>query len=222
MKDGRVDRDRMQEALAAEADFCNYTGSLGVHHCNWFVHGGDPGPALQHLGHWHDLLVLGRGDASPWESDHALADLMMASRLPCMVIPGRPDLAPLRPHRIAVAWDGSLHAVRALHAAVPLLEQAQEVFLLTGGRSGDVHRETGLPDFDLKRYCESHGLRTVRVPLEPSQDQTGLVLRVASVKVEADLLVMGAFGHSRLRERMFGGVTRYLLQHSSIPLLLRH
>ena len=196
---------------------------MGVIHSAWVVHEGDPIRGLAHLGHWHDLLVVGRGVDSPWESDDAFADiLVMTSRLPCLVVAGAPDLTPLRPMRIAVAWDGSLPAIRALHAAVQLLEKAREVILLIGAHADPQLLPPDLPEFDLDGYCERHGLNVQRIQLDPDQDATGAILRAAAVQNKAELLVMGAFGHVRVHERQFGGVTPHLLRDCPIPVLLRH
>jgi len=217
------DPDQTEAALAAKGAFCAYAGSMGVIHSAWVVHEGDPIRGLAHLGHWHDLLVVGRGVDSPWKSDDALADiLVMTSRLPCLVVAGVPDLTPLRPMRIAVAWDGSLPAIRALHAAIQLLEKAREVILLIGARADPQPLPPDLPEFDLDGYCERHGLKVQRILLPPEQDATGAVLRASAVQSQAELLVMGAFGHVRVHERQFGGVTPHLLRDCPIPVLLRH
>lgn len=208
----------IESARAAEEPFRCYVASLGVKHSAWVVHSGSAASALPHLAHWHDLVVLG-ADASAPHMEPVLSELLIDSRLPCLIVP-EAWTSPLRPARIAVAWDGSITALRALHAAIPLLERARHVVLLMGG--AHLRPTPQLPPFELDHYCERHDLNVERVPLDPPDRQTGATLLSAALAANVELLVMGAYGHARVSERLFGGVTRHMLQHSGIPLLLRH
>lgn len=210
----------IESARAADASFGCYVASLGVKHSTWMVHPGSAAKALPHLAHWHDLVVLG-ADASAPHMEPVLSELLLDARLPCLVVP-EAWTSRLRPARIAVAWDGSIPALRALHAAIPLLERAHRVVLLIGGAHGPLSLAPHLPTFDLDRYCERHDLNVERVALDPPERQTGATLLSAALAANVELLVMGAYGHARASERLFGGVTRSMLQHSGIPLLLRH
>lgn len=209
----------LEEAVACRDLFRAWASSLGVAWSDWLACEATPSEALRHVGKWHDLLVLGAGGESPWGTESALAEILMSSHQPCLIVPESRLQAP-RLDRIAVAWDGSASALRALHASLPLLVRSGRLIVLVGGKP--VHEPPHLPPFDLDRYCERHDLRVERVRFAPAVGPTGGALLSAAMAENVDLLVLGAFGHSRLREWALGGVSRHMLGHSPIPLLMRH
>lgn len=157
-----------------------------------------------------DLLVVSR-------SSGLAGDLALAASCPVLALPND---APLRLPLgvVCIAWDGGSEAARAMKAAVPLLANAADVRMLT------VTNEPakGFPVTEALRYLARHGVKAELVELSgdgPVED----MLSAAVLKQGADLLVMGAYGHSRLREFLFGGVTRYFLDDLvAPPLLLAH
>jgi nucleotide-binding universal stress UspA family protein len=122
---------------------------------------------------------------------------------------------------IVIGWDGSLQAVRAISAALPLLTRARSVRLALV----NAERETGLhgeePGADIALYLARHGIK-LDVVLENTSAPVGEALLGVAQAYGAGLLVTGAFGHSRYRELVLGGVTRVLLERSSVPVLVAH
>lgn len=208
-----------EAAWAPDEAFQCHVASFGVKHGAWMVHEGNALPALAHASQWHDLLVLGCEGVKSSHPEVALARLELVSKVPCLLVP-EACTSVLRPACVAVAWDGSLSSVRALHTAIPLLERAGRVVLLTGGRRGPVFVEPGLPSFDLDRYCKCHDLRAEHVALD--EDWTGENLGRAALSARADMLVMAAHGHMQMSTRLFDDDTQYLIRHCPLPLLLRH
>lgn len=157
-----------------------------------------------------DLVVVSR-------SGGLAGDVALASRCPVLALPpGRALSLPLA--SAAIAWDGSAEAAYALRCAVPLLARCAAVRVLTVLRGV----ATDFPPTDALRYCARHGITAELTELVQgaSVEQT---LAEAVRAQAADLLVMGAYGHGRLREFLFGGVTRYFLDEPSAPpLLLAH
>ncbi|MEY4795221.1 MAG: hypothetical protein RL724_2157 [Pseudomonadota bacterium] len=171
-------------------------------------------------GRYADLLVLGQDDP---ESDHAglLEAVLFDSGRPVLAIP----FAGTFPHigrRVLVGWNASREASRAVHDALPLLAKAESacVFLANPKRGLGAHGEE--PGADIARHLARHGLK-VEVAKAVADDvaDSALLLNHAS-DMGADLLVMGAYGHSRLREFILGGVTRSLLREMTVPVLLSH
>jgi Universal stress protein family len=118
---------------------------------------------------------------------------------------------------IAVAWNGSAEAARAIAGALPLLHNADEVHILTAASPRtDVERADGLA-----RYFGWHGLSCERHAMYPTS-QVGPALLGKARELRADLLVMGGYGRSRVSELVFGGVTRSVLGHYDLPILLAH
>ena len=118
---------------------------------------------------------------------------------------------------IALAWNGSAEAARAIAGALPLLHNAQEVHILTAASPRtDVERADGLA-----RYFGWHGLSCERHAMYPT-NQVGAALLAKARDLGADLLVMGGYGRSRVSELVFGGVTRTVLGQYHLPILLAH
>lgn len=157
-----------------------------------------------------DLAVVSR-------SSGLVGDLALSSSCPVLALP---DGAPLRlPLGTAcVAWDGGSEAARALKAAVPLLAQAAMVQVVTV--LADEAR--GFPPTEALRYLSRHGIKAELTEL-PCGDSVEETLADEVARCGAGLLVMGAYGHSRLREFLFGGVTRFFLDElTAPPLFMTH
>lgn len=211
----------LERARALAPGFEAWAASLGVAHPSWLVADGPVGALVRYVGHWHDLLVVGADPDDPWTAPGGLADLLLDAGLPCVVVPAAAPAEAVRLDCVAVAWNGSVEAIRALHAARPLLQQAARVQLLVGeGRSYG----GSWPAFPLERWCEAHGLAVVQETLPPVSDDVdaGEAILASARGCGAELLVLGAYGRSRLSEWALGGVTRHLLRHSPLPLLMRH
>ncbi len=170
------------------------------------------------LAHANDLTVI---DAEP-EAIHPDRDLIQAllvnSGRPILIVP--PGQEGFRARRIVVAWDGSGRAARAVHDALPFLRDAEavEVVAVTG--------EKDLPDTlrgtDLAPHLSRHGVPVeVNVLAAPGGD-VARALRDEADRFGADMIVMGGYVHSRLRQLIFGGVTQALLKVCPAPLLMSY
>ncbi len=117
-----------------------------------------------------------------------------------------------------VAWNGTREAARATHDALPFLTQADKVVVLGVSASGEDH----IPGADLSTHLARHGVSVEIHNREANDVSVGDAILNAASDYGADLLVIGAYGHSRLRELVLGGVTRHLLRHMTIPVLMSH
>lgn len=142
-------------------------------------------------------------------------DLALASRSPVLALPH--DGAALNITGPAlIAWNGSAEAAAALRAAVPLLGGRDVVLLRVGDSEGR------FPDTSALKYLARHGVTAELREATGAGQTVEEVIEAAALDMGAAMIVMGAFGHSRLRETLFGGVTRYLLDSARVPLLLAH
>lgn len=142
-----------------------------------------------------------------------VGDITLTCRTPVLVVENDRALA-APPARACVAWDGGNEAAAALRAAVPVLRACPDVEVVTV-----TEKAGGFPATDALRYLSRHGVKAElrEVPRAGSIEET---LDVAVRQAQADLLVMGAYGKSRMREFLFGGVTRFMLEESAGPALL--
>lgn len=120
-------------------------------------------------------------------------------------------------HKVTIAWNGSTEAARAVRAAAPLLLRADEIVVLDG--ASRIQANERRIRLALDRWLERHALRAQWETLDEEEDN-GQSIHDRARGHGADLLVMGAWGHSRMNEWLLGGVTRHLLQHSEMPLLV--
>ncbi|MGI9498682.1 MAG: universal stress protein [Geminicoccaceae bacterium] len=121
-------------------------------------------------------------------------------------------------HNVAIAWNGTPEAKSALAAAMPFLESAVAVHLLTAA-SPKTDAETIDEAAD---YLAWHGIGSDVHMLEAGSEPVGEALMQKASAIGADLLVMGGYGHARLRERILGGVTHHIVNHPELPILLAH
>ncbi|MFN3672400.1 MAG: universal stress protein [Bosea sp. (in: a-proteobacteria)] len=165
-----------------------------------------------------DLVVLARsGPDDPDQGRMALSpgDLVMELGRPVLVAP--PGVESVSAKRVVIAWKNTREARRAVWDALPLLMQAESVMVLTVGQEA---AESGAQD--VCAYLAGHHI-AARALTRPDSGRTALDEIGAIVRQEsADLIVAGAFGHSRLREWIFGGVTRDLLQATPVCCLMSH
>ena len=133
---------------------------------------------------------------------------------PLLVIPPK---APAKiGSKVAIAWNGSVQAARAVTAAMDFIADASAVTILNAKEEGSDSHVAELAD-----YLACHGVKAKTVSVTAKSD-VGKALISAATKAGADLLVMGAYGHSRMRELVLGGVTKYVLQETTLPTLLVH
>jgi len=168
------------------------------------------------VGRLTDLIVIGRPNG---EAEAPLAATLDAA----LFDTGRPVLvaSPNAAHgvggRVALAWNGSAQAARVVASALPILEAADHVSVLTVGTI-----DSAATAQDLIAYLGRHDVRASHEAVAAGGASTGAVLLAHAEQTRADLLVMGAYGHSRLREMILGGATRDVLSAATIPVLMAH
>jgi nucleotide-binding universal stress UspA family protein len=166
-----------------------------------------------------DLLVLGEATAGAEGGAPAgfVESVILQSGTPAIVVP-HPHRQATIGERALVAWNGSVQAARALKAALPILQRSASVDVVSWARQAPTAPFSGL---DLERWLERHGIRA-RMHLRAPAGDIAVELRDAALQLGCDVLVMGCYGHSRIREQVFGGVTRALLARLPVPLLMAH
>lgn len=216
-----ISADLGREAWAAEPEFLRWAAGYGISNARWLVAEGQLAQTLAQAANWHDLLVLESGSASPLGNVGTLGQILLTCGLPCIVVPEAFEKKPVF-DTIAVAWKGSAESVRALHAALPLLERAHKVVLIHGERSEPFSSVDWKPPFSIDNYLAQHDLNVTRLRCGVDGDGAGSeLLRIANA-AGADLLVMGAYGRSRFSEWMLGGATRHVLERGNLPVFMRH
>lgn len=178
----------------------------------------DPGVFLEEQSRAADLVVIGRtGDKDPLDSRMSLdaGVALMALGRPVLVVP--PEIDHLSGKRVVVGWKNTLQSRRALSDAMPFLRRAEQVRVVRIAAEDDKEDLA-----DVVRFLGLHDVNAV--PIRWASAGTGVAeaLQQAAKDFDADLIVSGAYGHNRIREWFFGGVTRALLDHCPICCLMSH
>lgn len=181
---------------------------------SWVQFGMDPAHSLTSQGRLSDLIVLSNVAGPSLPPGPEPADVVLRAPVPSLVVPQ--NAAPLDPAApVMIAWNGSPEVAAAVRGALPLLKGAA-VFLV---EVGDPDRD--YPAGTAAAYLSRHDIHAAVHSVKPKGEIDETLFATAH-GLGAGLIVMGAYGHTRLREAMFGGATRDMLGHSPVPLLMAH
>lgn len=218
--DIRENTRAIAEAARAEGpSFVAWAKAAGVRAAAWQVAEGLVPETLARMGDWSDVLVVERNSDDPWGTPASIGSIVLGAGIPCIVTPSDARLAPLG--CIAIAWNGSAESIRAIHAALPLIRHAARVVLLRGTERDSFDEIDWIPRFDIGVYLARHEIAAESHTISATADRAGQALLEAAAEANADLLVMGAYGRSRLSEWIFGGATRHVLATAMIPVFMR-
>ncbi|MEQ8734436.1 MAG: universal stress protein [Rhodospirillaceae bacterium] len=164
-----------------------------------------------------DLVVVDQPrEVSSFNETQALEAALFHTGNPVLMVPK--ETAHFEPKHAAIAWNGSIPASRALSASLDLIKHAEIVSII---QIGDVPE--GKPDANLaSARLGWHDIKSVIHRIEDDDKADGVTLLNTCKDLSADLIVMGAYARSPLREVVFGGMTRHVISHSDIPVLFAH
>ena len=170
-----------------------------------------------------DLVILGQHDPDdPAAGPRSLPEeVILGSGRPALLVPYIGPAATFG-ERVTVAWDASRAAARAVNDALPLLERAKAVGVVTVNPRAQPSGHGEEPGADIGLHLARHGIKVEVQRVEARDLDTANAILSHVANEGADLLVMGAYGHSRLREVVLGGVTRTILAEMTVPVLMSH
>ncbi|MFC3676804.1 universal stress protein [Ferrovibrio xuzhouensis] len=212
--------DAKKKAAAARTAFEAAAAKQGVP-SDWIESDRLPADAAAHFGRAFDLIVVGQPDPEPKDPlavppgvDVLPHELAIRAGRPILTIPyagkaGTPG------QRVMVAWNGSKEASRAVHDAMPFLTAAKQVVVF----GVDPAKARGTPGAELARHLARHDVKVEAAHTVADDIEIGEALLSATADRGIDLLVMGAYGHARLREMVFGGVTETIMRSMTCPVL---
>ncbi len=165
-----------------------------------------------------DMTVMAQASDGGADEDPLLEAALFASARPVMIVPSV-HRAPATFERVMVAWDRSEVAARAIAGAMPILTRAKLVQVVTVARRQPT--DVDHPGFNIARHLARHDI-PVELKVVTTTIDIGNTLLSLAADEGSDVLVMGAYGHSRLRERILGGATREILMSMTLPVLMAH
>ena len=209
---------------AACANFDSACRNAGLRSYETVSEQADRVKSLVRLAHCSDLVVLSHadpGEASFPQAGNLVADVVLGSARPTIVLPDAGQFGAI-PSRVIVAWDDSREAARAVADALPLLRRAHRVQIVTWVDWSEAdHASWQERQRAVQQWLTRQGVSAV---LHLQRQEIGLTEAMLShaADFEADLIVMGAYGHPRWTERVLGGATRDMLDSMTVPVLMSH
>jgi nucleotide-binding universal stress UspA family protein len=179
------------------------------------VIGREPEVIVAHQARLADLIVVPHpaGDKEV-SSSVVLHAVLFESARPVLIAP--PTAPSTIGDQICIGWNGTAESASAVMTALPWLQRAHSIRILW---SEDYQRRGPLAP-DIEQYLAAHDLTTGRAAFRSINNLVGAGLLAAANEFACDLLVMGAYSHSRLRQLILGGVTRHVLEHATVPLMM--
>lgn len=214
-------RDQAEQAAQRFRDKCRVAGVksfLGI------VDEADKAASVVRYARCSDLVVLSQADprsADRRQTRHFVEQVVLQSARPTLVVPHAGNFEHIGKD-VLVAWDDSREAARALADALPLLRHANQVHLVAWNEPGSTDNETIRARLDaVHRWLMWHGVHS-DTRIEILRGGIGDAIRACAVQIDADLVVMGAYGHARWAEQILGGATRSMLDSTTVPVLMSH
>ncbi len=219
-----VDAQKQAEAaemVRTEREFNNQASAAGLTNVEWRSAIDDPVDAMTLHARYADLVVIGQTDragGSIMAVDFP-ERLVLAAGRPVLILPSVGSFATIG-KRILVAWNATREATRALTDAIPMLRLAEAVNVMAVNPRRGEHGK--VPGADIGLYLARHGVRVEVKTDQGAEIDVGNELLSRAADLDADLIVMGGYGHSRLKEWVLGGATRTILESMTAPVLMSH
>ena len=210
-----------KELARTEVEFNKAVSAAGLRNAEWRSAVDDLVDAVTLHARYADLVVIGQTDAS--DDSKVPTDfperLVLAAGRPVLILPAVGKFATIG-KRILIAWNPSREATRAVTDAIPLLQRADNVHVMAVNPKAGEHGS--VPGADIGLYLARHGVRVDVKTDHGAEIDVGNELLSRAADLDADLIVMGGYGHSRLKEWVLGGATRTILESMTAPVLMSH
>lgn len=220
---GAMRAQREEEAAGVEAAFQAALTRQGVAG-EWRLADGELAATVALHARYADMLVIGQNERSGPGSTLAgemPPSVLMGAGRPLLVVPYAGSF-PTMGQNVLVGWNGTAEAARAVNDAIPLLQKAAKVTVLSINPRRGIDGDGDVPAADMALHLARHGVRATAAHTVAPDIGEGDALLSYAADIGADLLVCGMYGHSRLREQVFGGVTRSLLTEMTLPVFMAH
>ena len=208
-----------EKAEAVEAEVTKRCKADGLD-WNWEVLEGDHNVLLAERSYYADLIVVSEDHGWVYEGHvniYGIDDLVGRAVCATLVLPVEWQPVPVG-KRVLIAWKDLREAAHAVRNALPLLEQAEKVFILTA----DKPHKRFVGGSDLASFLKRHGIKAQQESDVTERGDVAEVILSYAADLKADLIVLGAYSRPRWREALLGGVTRDMLNHCPIPIVMSH
>jgi len=175
---------------------------------------------LARMARCFDLAIVGQGQSEMSTMEHIIGEaVLFDSGRPMIMVPYI-QMAPFKIDNVMICWDGSRAAARAVADAIPILSKSSHVEIVSV--TNEPGKQDEIEGADIGRHLARHGLKVDVHRISGGDIDVGDALLSDAADSSADFMVMGGYGHSRLREFVLGGVTRLIFKSMTVPVLLSH
>lgn len=210
-------------AEAAKAAFMEQAGKHGVDP-EWRIGDGPVEEVVALNARYSDLIVVGQTDPdgdSPADATDVPGHVVIYAGRPVLVVPYAGQFEAVG-ERVLVAWNGSREAARAVNDALPMLQAAKSVTVLAVNPEVGPDKLGELPGADISLHLARHGVKAEASQVFADDLDVGDMVLSRASDLGVDMIVMGGYGRSRLRELVMGGASRHLLSHMTVPIFMSH
>ncbi|MFD2207421.1 universal stress protein [Kiloniella antarctica] len=188
---------------------------------SWVVQEGDHISLLAEHAHAADVIIVSQPYFEHFEDrfrTRLVEEVTLLSGLPCLMVPRGFDASKDIAKRVMIAWKSTRESLRAVRDNMNALRKADKVFLLT------IQPDTqdALSLSEINNYLNRHGINAETLTIAQTETSIGQTIHDSAQAHGCDVIVCGAYGHSRLREMLLGGVTKYLVKEATIPVVMSH
>lgn len=212
----------MADAAQVEVEFKSICEEAGIDF-EWHCIEGNTQRLIDQHARYADLICVCAPPASAdaFTPSPIGEELVFSSGRPVLIFPQEFSAATVG-DQVMLAWDGSQEAAKAISQSMGILSAASQVSLVCVADHDLQDAQADTLGTDMNRYLKSHDVQAEAITVHAGSTAVGPFLHDCAIGHRADLLVMGAYGHSRIREFILGGVTHWALRHSTIPILMCH
>lgn len=206
----------IEKSFRAEIAETGFGGTV-----KWYTAQGQANILLPRIARYFDIMLVGQFTTHFGHEGRTVSPEELAIRAggPLIVVPTGLDVKPFQ-EQAAVAWDGSRSAARALTDAMQILETKRRLDVVTVDGTSDLG---ALPEgIDIVEHLQRHEIAARRIVLEHTHGSIGETIIHYCNETGPDILVLGAYGRGKFGNLLFGGVTRYILEHMTVPVLISH
>lgn len=218
-------RHRAEALAGAKAVFDAAAGRNRGVKAEWRASERDALDVMRLSARYADLAIIGQHERGAQRDDglarEFVEEFVLSAGRPALIVPYAGRFARIGT-KVLVAWDAGQQSARAVVDSLPLLARAVEVKVMVfdPDRGGADHGD--IPGADIALYLARHGVKVLVSQQRCGDERIGEQILSRAADMDADLIVMGAYGHSRVRELVLGGVTRTLLESMTVPVLMSH
>jgi nucleotide-binding universal stress UspA family protein len=217
-----VEQRRVENTRLAEKQFRDAAARHGDAGAEWRAADADAAAAVRLSARYADLVIAAQPEPQGEPGARFLADeIALSAGRPVLFVPYAGRFAAAG-KRVLIAWDGGHEAARAVSDALPLLGSAKAVEVAVFDPERGLVNHGEQPGADIGLYLARHGVKVTVHRQSGAGFDVGAQILSRAADTSADLIVMGAYGHSRLRELVLGGVTRTILESMTVPVLMSH